>query len=194
MYNTIIFDLDDTLTDNLENVKQAFKTVMDYRNEKYSNKNFLRFYEIDNQLWSDRANGKLITPYEDNKEKKAEWLRANRFIKYYNEKINYEEAVNINRVYMNGMKEKVISREGSFEIIKYLYEKGYKIIIATNGPIVPLETKIEKLKINEYIDTIFSAEEIGFMKPHKNFYKGLFKKAKISLQYEILFICDSVCI
>ena len=29
MYKTVIFDLDDTLTDDCENVRQAFKIVMD---------------------------------------------------------------------------------------------------------------------------------------------------------------------
>lgn len=192
MYKTIIFDLDDTLTDDCENVRQAFKIVMDYKNEQYTSEKFERFYAIDKQTWSDRAKGKLITPYEDNKEKKAEWIRAHRFIKYFNNEITYDEGVKINNIYMEGLKENVVSQKGSYEIIKYLYEKGYKIIIATNGPIVPLNTKLDKLKITNFIDTVFSAEEVGFMKPHKEFYKGLFKKAQIKNSKDILFVGDEL--
>ena len=36
MYNTVIFDLDDTLIDNFQNVKNAFKVVLKYRNEEYT--------------------------------------------------------------------------------------------------------------------------------------------------------------
>lgn len=192
MYKTIIFDLDDTLTDDRENVKQAFKIVMNYRNEQYTDEKFERFFQIDKQTWSDRAKGKLITPYENDKVKKAEWIRAYRFIKYFNDEISYEEGVNINNIYMEGLKEHVVSQEGSYEIIKYLYEKGYKIVIATNGPIVPLHTKLDKLNIANFIDTVFSAEEVGFMKPHKEFYKGLFEKAKIQETINILFVGDEL--
>ena len=83
MYKTIIFDLDDTLTDDFENTKEAFKILMDYTNEEFKEENFLRFYKIDKKLWSDRSEGKIITPFEDDIKKKAEWLRASRFIKYY---------------------------------------------------------------------------------------------------------------
>ena len=80
MYKTIIFDLDDTLTDDFENTKEAFKILMDYTNEEFKEENFLRFYKIDKKVWSDRSEGKIITPFEDDINKKAEWLRASRFI------------------------------------------------------------------------------------------------------------------
>ena len=47
MYNTIIFDLDDTLTNDFENIKYAFKILLEYRNEKYTDEKFLNFYSID---------------------------------------------------------------------------------------------------------------------------------------------------
>ena len=193
MYKVLIFDLDDTLTNNLENVKEAFKKVIEYRKEKFTEEKFSKFYNIDLKFWSDRANGKLLTPYEDNKEKKVEWLRANRFIKYFGENnISYEEAVKVNDIYMNGMKEKVLPRENCFEVIKYLYDKNYKIVIATNGPLIPLKIKIEKLDIFKYMDTIFSAEEIGFMKPSKEFYEALMKKSNLKVKEDILFIGDDL--
>ncbi len=192
MYKTIIFDLDDTLTDDYENTKEAFKLTMQEIKQEYTEQNFIKFHTIDKQTWKRRAEGKIITPYEDNKEKKAEWLRAHRFLEYFNNKISYEEAVSANEIYMNKMKEKVVCREGALEIIKYLYEKGYQLLIATNGPVIPLKTKIEKIGIQDYITTIFSAEEVGFMKPHKKFYDGLFEKAKIEEKEQVLFIGDEL--
>ena len=69
IYNTIIFDLDDTLTDDCENIRQAFKIVLNYKKENYTDEKFERFYSIDKKTWRDRAAGKLITPYEDDIEK-----------------------------------------------------------------------------------------------------------------------------
>ena len=192
MYNTIIFDLDDTLTNDYENVKQGFKTILEYRNEFYTDKKFNRFYEIDKKTWRDRAAGKLTTPYEDDIQKKAEWLRAYRFLNYFNNTISYDEAVNINNIYMEALKQKVVPREGALDIIKYLYDKKYKLIIATNGPMVPLKTKLEKIDIDKYISIVFSAEEVGAMKPHKDFYNGLFFKSGITEKEDVLFIGDEI--
>ena len=193
MYTTLIFDLDDTLTDDFENTKQAFKCVLNYRNEEYSDEKFLKFREIDKKTWRDRASGKLVSPFENDKVKKTEWVRASRFIKYYNEEnISYEDAVVLNNIYMEGMKEKVVSREGTIDVIKYLYDKDYRIIIATNGPVIPLEIKIKKIGISDYVDLIFSAEEVGFMKPFKQYYDGLLDKAQIESRDSILFIGDDL--
>ena len=193
MYNTIIFDLDDTLTNDFENTKQAFKKVLEFINEEFSEDKFLKFNMIDKKNWKDLAEGKIVTPFENNKERKVEWLRARRFINYFGENnISYEKAVELNNIYMNGMKEKVIPQDGAKEIIEYLYEKEYKIIIATNGPTIPLKTKVEKLKITKYVDLIFSAEEIGITKPYKGFYDALLQKAKIISKSQVLFIGDDL--
>lgn len=193
MYKCLIFDLDDTLTDDFENCKEAFKIMIASRNEDYIEEDYLRFKKIDNKIWADRAAGKLITPYEDNDEKKKEWLRASRILKYYGEdKITYEEAVRLNDLYIEGMKEKVISRPNVIEVMKYLYEKKYRIIIATNGPLVPLKEKLKKIGIYELVDFMFSSEEAGQMKPHKKFYETLFEKAQIIPSNKILFIGDNL--
>lgn len=70
MYDTIIFDLDDTLTDDCENIRQAFKIVLEYKKEYYTDDKFEIFYNIDKKTWRDRADGRLITPYENDKEKR----------------------------------------------------------------------------------------------------------------------------
>ena len=60
-----------------------------------------------------------------------------------------------------------------------LQNKGYKIIIATNGPINSLQEKIKKLEIDSFINVFFLAEEIGVMKLNMLYYDALFQKAGI---------------
>lgn len=55
MYKTIIFDLDDTLTNDLENTRNAFRIAMEYRNQEFTEEDFLKFHQIDVQTWRDRA-------------------------------------------------------------------------------------------------------------------------------------------
>lgn len=196
MYKAIIFDLDDTLTYERENIIQAFKRVLEYRGEEYSLEDFERFNVIDKKTWKDRAEGKIKTPYDNEKDptRKIEYIRSSRFLKYYDNKISYEEAVILNNIYIKGMMEEVPAREGAFEIVKYLYDKNYKLIVGTNGPRIPLQSKLEKLKIDVFFDTIFSAEEVGFMKPQKPYFDGLLKKANISEneKAEVLIIGDDL--
>ena len=61
-YKILIFDLDDTLIDNLENVKYAFKKMIESKNEKYSNDSFKVWYEIDKQFWKDWQDGLIELP------------------------------------------------------------------------------------------------------------------------------------
>jgi putative hydrolase of the HAD superfamily len=160
MYTTIIFDLDDTLIDNKENIKEAFKEVLIYRNIEFTEERANEWYDCDIQFWKDRVNGLIKEPYEFNsKEEKARWVRSQRFIRYFKD-VTLEEAMNINELYMYALRKHVVPIEGAKEVIEYLYNKNYKIVIATNGPKVAIASKLEGLNIDKYIDTIFTAEEI----------------------------------
>ena len=75
-------------------------------------------------------------------------------------------------------------------IIKYLKDKQYKIIIASNGPSTAIPAKLKGLGINEYIDETFAADECGSMKPHAYFYEALFNKINNHNTKEMLFIGD----
>lgn len=189
MYKTIIFDLDDTLNDDTKNVKEAFKIIM---NTDYTEEKFEIFREIDKNLWRDRAAGIIKDPREGmSKDEKTEWIRAQRFIRYF-KNISYEEAVDINNKYMEGLKLKVQEIEGAKEVIKYLKDKQYKIIIASNGPSTAIPAKLKGLGLNEYIDETFAADECGSMKPHAYFYEALFNKINNHNTKEMLFIGDEL--
>lgn len=189
MYKYIIFDLDDTLSDDFKNVQGAFKTIV---RDSYTEDEFSRFYNIDRQIWKERAEGLIKNPREGmTKDEITEWIRAQRFIKYFGN-ITYEEAVKCNNLYVEGLKEKVEIINGATEILEYLKEKDYKIVIATNGPSDALPVKLNKLKINKFIDVTFAADECGYMKPHTHFYEALFDKINNHNKEEMLFIGDEL--
>lgn len=189
MYKTIIFDLDDTLSDNRKNMQGAFKKVV---GKKYSDKEFEKFNDIDKKIWKERAKGAIKNPREGmTKEEVTEWIRAQRFIKYFGN-ITYKEAVKYNNLYVQGLKEKAKPINGAIEILKYLKEKRYKIVIATNGPSDALPSKIEKLGFSNLIDKTMAADECGNMKPHKHFYEALFDKINFHNKEKMLFIGDEL--
>jgi FMN phosphatase YigB (HAD superfamily) len=159
MYTTIIFDLDDTLINNKENIKEAIKEVLKFKGEDFTEEKFKEWYQVDVQFWKDRINGLVKDPYEfKSKEEKAIWVRSQRFIRYFKD-ISLDEAMKLNEVYIEALKNNVVPIDGAKEIIEYLHKKNYKIVIATNGPKVAVPSKLEKIYIDQYITEVFGAEE-----------------------------------
>lgn len=190
-YKKLLFDLDNTLVDDDENRKHAMEKILIERKEKVNSEKLERFIEIDNQFWKDRAKGKIKDPYEfKNNEEKTEWVSAQRFIKYFN--ITLEEAIKVNEKYIEFLKYNIVPIKNSTEIIKYLYEKKYEIFIITNGAINAVNSKLEKIEVQRYIKDIFSAEEVGHMKPHNEFFEGFFNKINSFEKEEMLIIGDEL--
>lgn len=63
-YEYILFDLDDTLINNLENVRFAYTKMLQFMGLEYTDEGFKKWYELDRQFWIDFRNGKIIVPEE----------------------------------------------------------------------------------------------------------------------------------
>lgn len=61
-YKILIFDLDDTLIDNLENVRYAFTKMIGTQNEDYNDNDFKRWYKLDKQFWKNWQDGLIELP------------------------------------------------------------------------------------------------------------------------------------
>ena len=191
-YKKLLFDLDNTLVDDDENRKYAIKKILLERKEEVTDNEIKKFVELDNQFWKDRAEGKIKDPYEfKTNEEKTKWIRAQRFIKYFNN-ITLEEGIEINDKYINFLKEKIIPIKNSTEILKYLYEKQYELYIITNSPTKVVKDKLCKIDAQRYIKNVFTAEEAGHMKPHTKFFEGFFNKINCHQKEDMLIIGDEL--
>ncbi len=177
-YEILMFDLDDTLIDNRENVRHAFKVILNEMNEEYTEEKFNRWYEIDIKFWLDRQNGKFVVPDEYKEEEKLkskkflDWIRAQRLLIYYDNKISLERAIELNNLFVDAMREVVVPIPGVKETLEYLSKK-YKIFVVTNGPKLATRDKVDKIGCLDYIDKIYSAEMFGYMKPRIEFFDGV---------------------
>ncbi len=192
-YQYIIFDLDNTLVDDKENIKYAFYALLKYLRKEVNEKEFERFYSIDCKYWKDRAEGKIKEPYIfKDKDEKAQWNRAQRFLIYFEHKISLEEAIKFNDIYMENLKNNIIPIQGANETIKYLYQRKYKIFIATNGPKIAIKPKLDKIGIRNYITEIITSEEVGYMKPKKEFFREMIEKFNINNKEKMILIGDEL--
>lgn len=118
-YKILIFDLDDTLINNRENVRAAFKRMLEAENKVYSGHEFERWYEIDRRFWTDWQDGLIELPNKFKSEtgKKTDdfldWVRAQRVLIYFNNSISLERAIELNTLYMNAFAEEVQAIEGA---------------------------------------------------------------------------------
>jgi len=198
-YKVLIFDLDDTLIDNLENVRHAFRKMIEQQNEAYDDDKFKRWYEIDRKFWKDWQDGLIELPDHLKHEtgKKSEgflnWLRGQRVLMYFNDTISLDEAIRLNYLYMDALTEVVIPIEGAYETLKYLDNTGkYYILVATNGPKVATNEKLAKIKCLDFVKEVLSADMFGYMKPKKEFFDAIQKRLGNYNNEEFLIIGDSL--
>jgi Predicted hydrolase (HAD superfamily) len=196
-YKILIFDLDDTLIDNLENVRYAFQIMVEKQNEIYTDEKFIKWYQIDNKFWKEWQDGLIELPEEFKSEtgEKSDgflnWLRAQRALIYFDYSITLEEAIDLNNLYMESLTEVVIPIEGAYETLKYLSDK-YTIVIATNGPKIAAKEKLSKINCLEFTANVFSADMFGYMKPKIEFFEGLKKHYSDMELDDYIIIGDSI--
>ena len=191
-YQKLLFDLDNTLVDDDENRKYAIKQILLERNEKEIEKKTEDFIKADNKFWKDRAARKIKAPYVfKNNEEKTKWVRAQRFIRFF-EDITFEEAVEINNKYIKYLEDNIIPIKNSKEILEYLYDKNYEIYIITNSPKNAVKNKLVKGGLQRYIKDSFSSEEAGHMKPHGEFFELFFKKLGTYKKGDMIIIGDEL--
>lgn len=187
--------MDDTLIDNLENVRYAYTKMMEYKGLNYSGEGFNRWYELDKQFWLDYSAGLIIVPdeYRYNHDMFIKYIQSLRYVRYFNNEISIEEAFKINDLFLHSLKEVVIPIEGALEVLKDLSKK-YKIVIATNGPKEAVYTKIDKIGCKEYVNYVFSADTTKgkVTKPSSGYFDELFKFLSCEDRSKAIIVGDSL--
>lgn len=196
-YKILIFDLDDTLIDNRENVKAAFIRMLEAEDKIYSDDEFNRWYEVDRKFWVDWQDGLIELPdkFKSETGKKTDdfldWVRAQRVLIYFDNMVSLERAIKLNTLYMEALVEEVQAIDGAQDTLKYLATK-YKILIATNGPKIATRHKLEKIGCAEYATEILSADMFGYMKPRIEFFEAIEERYQDFNRSDYLIIGDSL--
>lgn len=196
-YKIIIFDLDDTIIDNRESVRSAFKIMLEDEGLSYTDSEFQRWYEIDKQFWVDWQDGLIEIPLElkhetgKKSDKFLDWVRSQRVLTYFDNSIAPQRAIELNNIYMNALYKVVIAIEDAPKILKYLSSK-YTIVVATNGPSAATEQKLEKVGCLKYVTEILSADMFGYMKPKIEFFRAIENHYQDYLLEDYLIVGDSL--
>jgi 2-haloacid dehalogenase len=196
-YKILVFDLDDTLIDNKENVKSAFATMLKEEGESPNEESFYRWYELDRKFWVDWQDGLIEIPDQLKHEtgKKSDefldWVRSQRVLMYFDNSVSQERAIELNHIYMHSLNDVVVPVDGARDTLEYLSGK-YKIIVATNGPRVATQQKLKKIDCMQFTTEVLSADMFGYMKPKVEFFEAIEQRYNDHDRSDYLIIGDSL--
>ena len=179
----IFFDLDHTLWDFEKNSALTFKLIFEKLNYSIKIDDFLAHYNPINQIcW------KL---YRENKISQKE-LRIQRLVQTFNSlniNIKVKDLKYISCMYIENLSKFPHLFDGAIDLLKHL-ERNYKLHIITNGFDRVQKFKIKNSGLKPYFNFIFTAEKVGYKKPHPKIFE-IAMKTSGSTPYKSLMIGDS---
>lgn len=180
-YKWLLFDADGTLFD----YDSAEKTALENSFNKYNipfNSEILNLYrEINSKLWKELEEGKT----------KPEILQNQRFdILLDKRKIKFS-GKEFNSVYLECLGKCTQLVDGAYEVLSKVSNR-YNCIIVTNGLKKVQRARFENSSIKNYIKEIIISEEIGFVKPSREYFEIAFKKIGNPEKSEVLIIGDNI--
>lgn len=181
MYKYILCDLDNTILDFKKGEESAVKRVFESENLTFSDELYARYHDINIGLWRELESGKVDKRH----------VLTHRFEVFFKTLgIDVDGAVKeqIFRENINNSHDLV---DGALQFLDYLKSKGYILCTATNGVFYTQMKRMKDAGILDYFTHHFISEEIGFEKPHHNFYKHCIKTLGVTDLSQVLMIGDT---
>lgn len=180
----IFFDADDTIVDHKQCEKKALEYLFDNIQKEYRRQYQDIFRPLDKNLWDSVANNSNPVPKEE--------IPEYRFKEFFNMiGLKYTDYKEANKLFQEGLANSVALTENAYDIIKYLYEKEYKICVVTNGLVKLQRPRITNSQISKYISEIIVSEEVGINKPNPQIFNVLLNKLSLKSN-QVIMIGDSL--
>lgn len=158
-YDWILFDLDNTILDFNASSLIAFSKIMerlDVENDPTLVKSFKKF---NLQVWAEMEKG-LIDHQQ---------LKSKRWSLFFESIQVKEDPVAVNDEYFEYIKANPVFVDHALEIVQSGY-KHYNLMIITNGLSEVQRPRLEITGLTDYFQHIVISDELGFAKPHKEYF------------------------
>lgn len=183
-YKHIIFDLDNTLLDYELAETKALEELFDFYHIEGDFKALqYRYKTINNGYWKLFEEGRVSLD-ELKTQRHKEFM-----IQIGKKEIDPDDCAN---QYARFLSQSAFPLPGSYEILDYLREKGYNLVLASNGLPDVQYPRLKASDMHEYFSFIGISQELGYQKPHAQFFTELFDKSEIDDREGVLMIGDSI--
>ncbi len=180
-YTTLLFDLDDTLLDFGKAEDNAVTKIFECYGIPLTDGNKRRYVEYNKSLW------KALEREEITREQ----LFAVRFSEFFRMMGVEADGVKANSEFISYIADGSFLIDGALETCRSLHEK-YKMYIITNGSKKAQRGRLKNSPLTECFDGIFISEEIGSVKPKKEFFDYVFAHIEEKDKSKVLVIGDSL--
>ena len=181
-YDIYLFDADDTLFDYDKAEESALIETFKQNDLNYSKQVRVQYRCINSGLWA------LFERQEIDKSE----LQTQRFLRLFQEIEAECDVKSFSENYLIELGKGSHLINGAYDICKALHEQGKKIYIVTNGMSVSQKMRIENSEINHFISDLFVSEDVGFQKPHKQYFDHVFLHVGKIDKRKVLIVGDSL--
>ena len=180
----VFFDADNTLVDHRECERVALVSVFKGIGIEYREEYQEVFRPLDRKLWDSVAQGTCPVSRKEIPEYRFKVL-------FEQVSIDCKDYCRANELFKEGLASSSALMEHAEEIVRYLYEKNYKLYVVTNGKVNLQHPRVMNSKIADYITDIIVSEEVREDKPSPEMFYVLLKRAGLATE-EVIMVGDSL--
>lgn len=180
MFDTLLFDLDDTLLSFQQAEYYSFKKTCAECGIPWSDAFYKRYQVINEGYWRDLEKG-LIS---------RERLIVQRFEVFFAEYGILYDCKSFNDQYFGNLKYQHQPMEHCYELLEQVKEKN--IYIVTNGQAIVQNQRIADSHMMDYVKQVFISQEVGFSKPSIQYFEAIEKIIGPMNKEKTLIIGDSL--
>ena len=181
-YDIFLFDADGTLYDFDRAEANALRIVFGRYGFEYSESALALYRKINIILWEKYEKGEISLSE----------LKTSRFVRLFDGIGVCHDAENFNAIYLGELGKGAFLNDGAFEICEYMFSRGKKIYIVTNGMQATQKGRIEHSLIRDYVSDFFVSEAVGFQKPQIEYFEHVLRHIPPVGKEKILIIGDSL--
>ena len=167
MIKTVLLDLDDTILDFHKAEYEALKKTLTTFGVEPTEEVTSRYSAINRAQWEALERGELT----------REQVKYRRFALLFEELGIDVDAEEVRKYYERMLGIGHFFLEGAEQMLDDLHGK-YRLFIVSNGTTAVQQGRIESAQIAPLFEEIFLSEEVGFVKPQKEFFDVCFARIK----------------
>ena len=183
-YDTLLFDIDNTLLDFEADESQALKRLFDFVGIELTDELHQKYSNYNKNLWQKLERNEIT----------RDELLATRFNVFF--KVNFNRdvtALNLNDRYINYLSDGHDLMPHATELLQFLKQNpAIRLEVATNGVPQTQYKRLKEAEIMNYFDQIFVSQEIGINKPNIGFYNYIENHLENFNAHRTLMIGDSL--
>lgn len=162
-YDTILFDMDDTLFDFHRSEREALQKTLLRRGLEPTAQRLDRYREISEALWRGFERGEVT----------AEWLVVERFAQFARELGCDADPAAWNREHAEGIGRESWLMPGAEKLCRSLFAAGCRLAIVTNGMGISQRGRLASSPIAPLISGLFVSHDLGVRKPETAYFQAV---------------------